>query len=166
MCIGFTSQERVLNLLGPFWGAQARSLFAAVDAFGVTVPFLGITAHSAGVCHVVTSPAFAQPHAGSVAGDASDLGGLPYPSEVEMQIIPSTHASVPITVSVGGIKTQTYIDKDKKVQGSLALCVSVCIDSRAASMGETKRFCTVLQTYMNSPTLLDKSQKKLSENAM
>lgn len=97
---------------------------------GLSLPLFGIAPFPLGHCVVITSP--------NGTGDADiDVAAIPQGD--------GAGSSAPITLTIGGIRVLASIDADRKLHASHALNVCVTVDSRAASLIETRKFCSRLQ---------------------
>lgn len=67
-----------------------------------------------------------------------------------------TDSTAPITVSISGVSLMPGLDKEKKVNVTKVLNLSVAIDTNAGSLANGRRFCARLQHYLNNPMYLDK----------
>lgn len=125
----------------PFLGRLVDSLLTFLSCtLGVTSPLLGITGHPYGSCLVVSSGNGRREEGNSGNGSSSDLLVMSSGNGLQGSV-------VPITVTVGGARTPG---------GGLpeVVGVAVAVDSRAASVPETRAFAARVQALLENPSSL------------
>jgi hypothetical protein len=138
--------QRLQSLFPAIIGAPIRQQLYKLGAqYGISIPALDIQPFPQGVCSVVSSP---------TADNAVDF-------DIAV-VTDNDSASAPITVTMGGLRIMPTIegDKEKKLMGSRVLNFAISISTKAASLGEARRFCSKFQQYMNDPFLIDKLHEK------
>lgn len=142
----FSLQRKIklLSLLPPLLSSLLRKLLNTLGGkFGISIPLLGVVGFPHGTCTVVTIP----------SKEKSD-------SEVDIAMIPSmTDTSIPIVITIGGVRLQPIFDQDKKLAAIHVLDVAISIDTCAGSLAEGKKFASRVQQLMNTPSLLDKADR-------
>lgn len=144
---GVNFGKSFLAILPPAIRLKVREVLHYLGTnLGVNISIFGVEASPCGVCSVFATP--------SRDGVESD---------VDISVVPQmAEDSVPITVTIGGVRFLPALDAEKKVTTSPVLNVSISIDSRAASLYESRQFCSRLQQYLNNPLLLDSADRRNS----
>lgn len=129
--------RRYVELFFCFLGSQ----------LGMTIPALGVVGYPLGAATVITS----------MLRENADV-------DTDMTMIPITtfSTSVPITVAIGGVRILPSLSTEGILSGSPVITICVTMDAKCGSVVEMRRFCNLLQQYMNNPMLLDKADRKLA----
>ena len=81
-------------------------------------------------------------------------------SDVDVTLQPDTASNSPITVTVGGIRTMSSLDQEKKLTGTTVLNIAIAIDSRMCSTIEARNFSTSIQNLLNSQSNIAATDNK------
>lgn len=102
------------------------------NGLGLELPRLGISPYAYGNCTIIAWP----------NGKAE--------SDVDVALQPDPSSDSPITITIGGIRTMSSLDQEKKLTGTSVLTVTCVIDSRMCSVIEARSFSTGVQTLLNN----------------
>lgn len=117
---------------------------------GIDIPFLGVVAYPLGCATLITS---------QLSGEQVDVGDVD--TDMTMVSVMSTYSSAPIMVAIGGVRILTSINQENgAMSGVPVLTVSVTVDSKAGTLKEIRKYCSIVQQYMNAPAMLDKVDRK------
>jgi hypothetical protein len=143
--VSYSRKARLLGLLPPFLSGYLRHFINTLGGkYGISLPLLGVVGFPHGAATIVTLP----------SKEASD-------HEIDIAMISSmTDSSTPIVVTIGGVRLAPILDQDRKLSSMHVLNVAISIDNNAGSLAEGKRFAARLQQLMNSPSLLDKADRR------
>jgi hypothetical protein len=117
-----------------------RGLDFLGSSLGLSIPVLGVQAFPLGVCCIVSAP--------NSGGSEMDTSLCLVPDFVD--------SSIPVHITLGGVRMQASQDADKKITLSPVLNVSVAFNTRAAPLSDCRKFCSRMQYYMEHTELIDR----------
>jgi len=137
---------KIIERLPVFLAVEVDKLCKFIgNGLGLELPRLGIQPFAYGNCTIV-----AWPNSSSV-------------SDVDVALQPDSTSDTPITVTIGGIRTLSSLDQEKKLVGSTVLNITIAIDSRMCSIIEARNFSAGIQNLLNSQSNIasvDSKKKK------